>query len=160
MKKPECKICGTTNENKFYSSIKTYCKEHWREKVKANRDKNIDYYRKKERERAHFPNRIAARNPTNNGKIGLYCVIPKGHPARDDSASSNDLYRLRNPKKYYATSQVAYALKTGKLKKKPCEVCGDKKSHGHHEDYNKPLDVIWLCNKHHKERHEEIGRIL
>jgi hypothetical protein len=35
-------------------------------------------------------------------------------------------------------------------------VCGSKKVHGHHEDYNKPLEVHWLCPKHHKARHKEM----
>lgn len=29
---PYCKICQSTDDTLFYSSIKTYCKEHWREK--------------------------------------------------------------------------------------------------------------------------------
>lgn len=37
---------------------------------------------------------------------------------------------------------------------KPCEICGDIKSDAHHPDICKKLDVIWLCRKHHKERHK------
>lgn len=44
------------------------------------------------------------------------------------------------------------ALRDGKIKISPCEVCG-KKAHAHHSDYDRPLDVIWLCPKHHKEAH-------
>ena len=47
------------------------------------------------------------------------------------------------------------AVYSGVLVRKPCEVCGDAKSHGHHEDYSKPLDVVWLCSKHHGERHRK-----
>lgn len=45
------------------------------------------------------------------------------------------------------------AVRKGILVKKPCEVCGVNKSHGHHEDYDRPLDVIWLCSRHHSDRH-------
>jgi len=45
------------------------------------------------------------------------------------------------------------ALRNRTLKKKPCQICGNPKSEGHHEDYSKPLKVIWLCDKHHREVH-------
>lgn len=51
-------------------------------------------------------------------------------------------------------SKVRYAVYTGKVIKQPCVRCGSMKSEGHHEDYSKPLDVIWLCSKHHKELHK------
>lgn len=36
-----------------------------------------------------------------------------------------------------------------------CEKGG--RLHAHHDDYAKPLEVIWLCPKHHIERHRELG---
>jgi hypothetical protein len=52
-----------------------------------------------------------------------------------------------------ARNKVASAIRSGTLVKLPCEVCGEVKSQGHHEDYSKPLEVIWLCAVHHKEKH-------
>jgi hypothetical protein len=54
------------------------------------------------------------------------------------------------------------AIKRGILIPQPCEVCGKTgtKSDGaniieaHHDDYNKPLDVRWLCQSHHHEWHK------
>ena len=48
---------------------------------------------------------------------------------------------------------VKYALRTGKLVKTPCQVCGELEVQGHHPDYSRPLDVVWLCRKHHHEIH-------
>jgi hypothetical protein len=59
--------------------------------------------------------------------------------------------RLKYPEKHEARQKLRYAVKVGKLKKLPCEVCGEVKVHGHHEDYSKPLEVKWLCDIHHKQ---------
>ena len=45
-------------------------------------------------------------------------------------------------------------IRKGKLKRKPCVVCGDKNVLPHHEDYNNPFQIIWMCEKHHKEYHD------
>lgn len=59
-------------------------------------------------------------------------------------------HKLRYPEKRKARVAVGHALRDGRIFKMACW-CGDTKSEAHHEDYSKPLDVIWLCNKHHKE---------
>jgi len=62
----------------------------------------------------------------------------------------------RDPKKYNAQGKLQYAVRTGNIKRKPCQVCGELKVEGHHPDYDKPLDVIWLCRKHHIAAHKNI----
>ena len=44
--------------------------------------------------------------------------------------------------------------KTMVLVKQSCLVCGTKKNlHAHHQDYRKPLCVVWLCVKCHNALH-------
>jgi len=60
--------------------------------------------------------------------------------------------RKKFPEKHNARNKVYRAVKSGKLKREPCEVCGDPKSEAHHyRGYEFPLDVQWLCRKHHIE---------
>lgn len=63
----------------------------------------------------------------------------------------------RYPEKMLAKTKVWEAIRKGLLKKEPCVVCGEIKVHGHHPDYSKPLEVIWLCHTHHKQLH--LGKI-
>jgi hypothetical protein len=56
--------------------------------------------------------------------------------------------RKQNCRRYALVYQTR-----GKLTKKPCEVCGSELVEMHHEDYSKPLEVRWLCRKHHLELH-------
>lgn len=62
-------------------------------------------------------------------------------------------HRRNNPDKAKARGLIKYAVRTGKIKRKPCEVCGREKSHAHHTDYSRPLDVRWLCATHHAMAH-------
>ncbi len=43
-------------------------------------------------------------------------------------------------------------LRRGKLTQEPC-ACGETNVQMHHEDYDKPLAVEWLCRPCHMERH-------
>ena len=52
-----------------------------------------------------------------------------------------------------AHAAVRWAIKVGKLKRLPCEICASEPSEAHHDDYSKPLDVRWLCRSHHAELH-------
>jgi hypothetical protein len=59
----------------------------------------------------------------------------------------------RAPEKERARWTVKNALRYGLLAKQPCEVCGVEKVDAHHEDYSRPLDVRWLCRRHHAAEH-------
>jgi hypothetical protein len=59
----------------------------------------------------------------------------------------------RNPGKNAARRKLSEAIRWGRLIPKPCEKCGILPSEGHHTDYTKPLDVMWLCRRHHAEIH-------
>jgi hypothetical protein len=59
--------------------------------------------------------------------------------------------KQRNPAKYYAREAVRQALKNGMLLRGYCH-CG-LIGEAHHEDYSKPLEVTWLCARHHKQKH-------
>ena len=50
-------------------------------------------------------------------------------------------------------SEIKSKIASGEITKLPCEVCGKEKAQGHHEDYNKPYDLVWLCIRHHQDRH-------
>lgn len=75
----------------------------------------------------------------------------RNHPeiARAYSQYAKKARRLQ----LWAKGRVQTEIHAGRLKRKPCEVCGNYKSHAHHHDYNKPLSVRWLCSVHHAEVH-------
>lgn len=63
------------------------------------------------------------------------------------------LWRRKNPKKFKAQYCVGNAVRSGSLTRQPCEVCGHSKAQAHHDDYNQPLKVRWLCVTHHAKHH-------
>lgn len=63
--------------------------------------------------------------------------------------------RHRHPEKYAARTAVSNAIRDGRMTRQPCAVCGCKETEAHHEDYSKPLDVVWLCFEDHRKLHKE-----
>ena len=60
--------------------------------------------------------------------------------------------------KHKARAKVEYAVKSGKLTKPElCSRC-EKESmvEAHHDNYKKPLDVVWVCRNCHYEIHMEL----
>lgn len=68
---------------------------------------------------------------------------------QEQAKNSFSLWKKKYPEKRLAHSKVFIATRNGTLKKLPCKFCGEIKSEAHHENYSKPLDVVWLCRKHH-----------
>ena len=60
------------------------------------------------------------------------------------------------PVQAHAHKLVAAAIRRGDLTRMACEVCGNPLTDAHHEDYDRPLDVRWLCRKHHRDAHRDL----
>lgn len=67
--------------------------------------------------------------------------------------------RARDRVKFAARRAIFRAVENGELlKPEVCQRCGDNhRVEGHHDDYAKPLDVLWLCTACHRRRHEELA---
>ena len=145
-----CKWCRTDKAvSEFYKSDirqKGYgkCKDCVCTAVQKNRKDNLDYYQEYERGRANAPHRVKARYDyarTDSGKEAML--------------RGNRRYLERNPSIGQAHTMVNNAVRDGKLNKpERCSKCKSSgKIHGHHSDYNKPLEVIWFCESCHAEWH-------
>jgi len=75
--------------------------------------------------------------------------------AKISDKKKSDKYRIKSR----IVSKVQWAVKTGKLiKPEKCECCerNHKRIEGHHMDYDKPFEVIWLCRICHVYTHRII----
>ncbi len=63
--------------------------------------------------------------------------------------------RMANPEQCHARSALRHAINAGDIEKpKQCSKCKRKEAvQGHHPDYSKPFDVVWLCPLCHTEEH-------
>lgn len=141
-----CISCNTIKDDSdFYYLNKKgngKCKECVKLQARKNRKENIEYYRELDKKRSNLPHRIKARQD-----------YQKNNP--DKFRAYKRKYALKNPQKRNAVTLVNNAKRDGKIEQKPCLICGDTNVQAHHEDYSKPLDVIWLCPKHHSELHKK-----
>ncbi len=67
-------------------------------------------------------------------------------------------WHKKNLKAVRAHWLVSYRVSTGKIKKPLiCSSCKRKRRLlAHHNNYSKPLEVIWLCSSCHKKLHNSI----
>lgn len=76
----------------------------------------------------------------------------------DSIRARNNAYTAKFPKKQSAQNAVKKAIKSGVLVRQPCEDCGGTEHiRAHHDDYNRPLEVRWLCASHHSQWHSKHG---
>lgn len=66
-------------------------------------------------------------------------------------------FRETDRTKIEARQAVVRAIRSGVLTRGPCEVCGATPADAHHEDYSRPLDVRWLCERHHGAAHRTVA---
>lgn len=66
--------------------------------------------------------------------------------------------RKAYPKQCKARDVLGRAVRDQKvIKPEQCQQCGKRdRIHGHHEDYEKPLEVVWLCARCHFRKHRKL----
>lgn len=94
-----------------------------------------------------------AREANRRRSMKRYAELRTTQEGRQKHAALTMKWKIANPEKYKAQYALGNNVSRGKIKRQPCEVCGNPKTHGHHDDYSKPLEVRWLCPKHHAETH-------
>ena len=97
----------------------------------------------------------------NLDKIRAYDRARASLPHRREHVARISRAWLKEDKRRQASyNAVVRAIKSGRLQKENCYKCGSANSLAHHEDYDFPLVVIWLCQPCHKQRHKEINAML
>lgn len=105
------------------------CKGCTKKDATKHRLENLEHIRQYDKRRASQPHRVAKR-------LEIF-----------------KRYKEEFPNRVKATNAVNNAVRDKRLEKWPCQVCGEAKSVAHHPDYDRPLDVVWLCQAHHKQAH-------
>ena len=163
---PKCKICRADKEEKYMDG--SYCAA-----CKLSRLKEA--YHKKKAENGLEPRR-EGRNPI--CKCGKPKENPKEAYCRLCHNESKRLLRLKNKQdpewvkqetekniarfrdnqleklKRDCRFETRRLIGKGLIKILPCEVCGEENAQAHHDDYNDPMNVRWLCSWHHAEHHK------
>ena len=128
---PTCKqtkpISEYYKDSYRYDGIMWLCKDCQRLRYRKKRQNNPKIYREKDKR---------------------YYIK---HKEEITAKRKNDYQRDKI--KIAARYKARNALYKGIIVRGACEVCGDKKSFAHHDDYTKPLDVRWLCSTHHMRLH-------
>lgn len=124
------------------------CKACTKSDVSKHRQENLLKIRAYDRMRGSMPHRVAAR------------VEYQQTPAYAEShRKSIDRWLQEHPDRRKASIAVGNAVRDGRLIRWPvCAIpeCSDKPQ-GHHPDYSRPLDVVWLCPSHHRQAHALVG---
>jgi hypothetical protein len=115
-----------------------FCKECTKRRIRRHRENNLDRIRAYDRQRAKLPHRTELSKKRIMREKALY------------------------PERYKARTAVSNAVRDKRIEKpEKCVQCGNAHNYlsAHHEDYSRPLDVIWLCPPCHIRLHCRKGEV-
>lgn len=137
-----CKECTREKSNKYYHNNKDSVSKKFKEKYKKNPEK----YRSMSRNYGALHREDVAERSRR---------WRKEHPEKHKEVQENKLIRTGKQIRK-AQNALSNAVAIGLIKRSTsCQNCGKTgcRIEGHHKDYGKPLDVIWLCGVCHKVEH-------
>ncbi len=135
-----CKRCYKSKPIESFSvltaakdGLQSWCKD-------CAKEYNLDYGRK-------YRLTEHGQEVRKNSDMG-YAKTPDGKQAQRIATKK---FRLKHPDRYNCHKKVGTAIRNGTLVVEPCDNCFDTHDiEAHHEDYSKPLEIIWLCKICHK----------
>lgn len=99
--------------------------------------------------------KCGSRNHTSSSQWCQQCINARLRERRKENPGQ--WYRELTPEakmKRRSRAAIYKSVSRGKMKRLPCEICGNPKSEAHHfngYDWKFRYDVKWLCKKHHLE---------
>lgn len=154
-----CKKCGRELPiSEFYVHKRmgdghlSFCKDCVKSRVHKYREKNIEKVREYDR------NRPNAKDRKRKERISLMNNKKRLKKYKEQ----RNMWSKLNRYKRNAHNKLKNALLNGNvIKLIKCEVCGKTNCtiQGHHYDYSKPLDVIWLCTECHGKVHRQYNKL-
>lgn len=146
-KKHQTGLCPCGNERAPYS--RSYCRD-------------CLYKRETEYRKSH----PRPKEQTDKYNRNAYKKFREKHPARELSQDEANIQRRakyidpdfnEQKLKHRVRSLTRSYIKAGILIKEKCEICRTMKNiEAHHDNYTKPMDIRWLCRKHHREHHRNL----
>jgi len=143
----KCKDCGSEKDNSEFYGVQNECKECTKARVRNYRKNNLEKVKEYDRNRPNAKER-------NERFKAAHAERMKDPEYREKVNSQHKKWAKENVVKRAAHIITGHRIRDGGLVKEPCEVCGELKVDAHHDDYEKPLEVRWLCRKHHAEHHK------
>ena len=156
-RKPTCSSCGALKENPKVG----YCNSCHR---KRDREWRIETGRsiKNRTGKCQCGNEIAPYSKcycvscATNWRRNYLNTHPKVKEKLNRSARERYYNSGEEQFKVYVRGMTNRALRLGYITKGACEICNEVENvEAHHDNYLKPLDVRWLCKKHHTEHHND-----
>lgn len=173
-----CKKCKKEKIDEDFSKGRAVCKkccyEKYKEWAQKNKDKiksNSEKWRTKNRKIArkrcldHYYNNkykyklYKLENKEKNIKYSEKYRENNREKIRERCRELAKKYRLERPQEHKARKSVYQAIKKGTLTRmENCMICGKScKTQAHHNDYSKPLSVIWVCPRCHGGIHSNLN---
>lgn len=145
-----CTKCNKRTALKGFKQCKV-CRDKQRT-YRASKEGQISVWRGNHNEKGKARRKKYEASPKGRATAKKYRKSEKGKVA-------GAKYRMRHSEKVKARMDLYNAVTAGKVKKPlHCSSCGQRcECDGHHTDYNKPFDIIWLCRKCHNTLHNQSG---
>lgn len=149
-----CKSCGAAGDVPARNRVCRRCQaekqrlRRARDGAAINHRKRRDYHANVEIARAY------SREKYQRNKESERARKRAQRPKRSQAIAALGPAKLKQRR---CIAQVREALAKGVLVRQPCERCGERSVNAHHDDYDRPLDVRWLCVPHHREWHRLNG---